>query len=291
MFFSRSGVSPLLVVFIGIVVLFACETQEAPSSYVARVGDHYLRQDELDRRLQGMSSLPDSSQARQQIIEQWVTRTLLLREAERLNLEDTPAVQRRLQERRRSTLVTAMSNRIYNSAELSPTDDEIQSYFDKHKRQLRLREPYVRVRYLTTSRADSAQAARAALRSLPAAAADSAWRALQRQYSTDSARVRSISDQFFPTGRLTTLLPYSSDVLSDLQPGDVSPIAEARGRYHVIQLVQRAPEGAEPKLAWVREEIRRRLRVRNRKQMYAREVQRLRNRARADNTLETPESP
>jgi hypothetical protein len=56
--------------------------------------------------------------------------------------------------------------------------------------------------------------------------------------------------------------------------------------YHVLHLVDRADAGTIPERAWVEAEIRRRLRLRGRKQMYAREVERLRNEARARGTLD-----
>jgi hypothetical protein len=78
------------------------------------------------------------------------------------------------------------------------------------------------------------------------------------------------------------------DELSNLREGAVAPVTQDNGRYHVLQLVRRLPEGSDPELRWVEAEIRRRLQIRSRKQTYAREVQRLRNRAKANGLLETP---
>lgn len=286
---------PLLFLFVGtfglVVGLAGCETEAPPSSYVARVGDHYLTQDELDRLTQGMGHLPDSSQARQQIIEQWITRTLLLREAERMNLKESREVKRQLEERRRSTLVDAMTNRIYDEAELTPSDEEIRTYFERHREQLRLREPYVRVRYLSTTEEASAQTVRSKLQEMNSSAADSTWARLVQQFSEAPDQARSVSTRFLPMGRLLSQVPFESAQVEALQDGEVAPLQETNGQYHVLQLVRRVSEGEDPELRWVRSEIRRRLRIQNRKQMYAREVQRLRNRARADNVLETPDAP
>jgi len=291
---SSSNHSPLACLFLGLIGLLfvsSCTTDEPPESYVARVGDHYLRQEQLDRRLQGLAPSLDSSQARQQVIDQWVTRTLLLWEAQRLNLENDPDVRRELEKQRRSTLVTAMTNRLHEATDVSPTEDEIRSYFEQHREQFRLREPYVRIRFLSTTQLDSAQTVRTTLQSMSPAARDTAWTGIVQRFAADTARAHTLSEKFMPAGRLPSLLPYSADQVAALQPGDLGPIVEARERYHLIELVERVPKGTEPRLAWVREEIQRRLRIENRKQMYAREVQRLRNRARADNILETPDRP
>lgn len=286
----RRPLSLLIVSLIGMGIVSACTTEEAPEAYVARVGDHYLRQDQLDRRLRGLAPTLDSAQAREQVINQWVTRTLLLREAKRMNLKEDSSVQRQLRKQRRSTLVTAMTNRLYENAEVTPSKDAIRRYFEQHREQLRLREPYVRVRILSTKQVDSAQTARQRLRSAEPPARDSVWTAVVRRFAADTARATSLSGKFMPSGRLPSLLPYSAEQVATLQAGEVGPIVEDGERYYLIELVERVPEGADPKLAWVRDEIRERLRIDRRKQMYAREVQRLRNRARADDALEIPDA-
>jgi parvulin-like peptidyl-prolyl isomerase len=270
------------------IVLSGCESQTPPSSYIARVGDHYLQKDDLNRMLNGMGPVPDSTQAREQVIGQWVENTLLLREAERLNLAEDPEVKRRLQEQRQNALVTALKNRIYKDIDQAPTEQEVRTYFERHRKQLTLREPYVRVRHLSTADKDSAQAARRELFGTREAETDSVWARLTREYAKHPLRARQTADQYVPESRLFAQQPYLRDELSALREGEVAPVIQDNNRFHVLQLVQRADEGSVPKLEWVEGEIRRRLRIRHRKQMYAREVQRLRNRAKADNLIETP---
>ncbi|HKL88624.1 MAG TPA: peptidyl-prolyl cis-trans isomerase [Salinibacter sp.] len=268
--------------------LVGCESKEPPSSYAARVGDHYLTQTELNELMADMGPVPDSTEARQQVIEQWIERTLLLREAERLKLSEDPKVQALLEERRRSTLVSAMTNRIYENTQPEPSDEEVRTYFERHEQQLTLREPYVRVRHLATVQADSAREVRRRLRGLQEPTADSMWTNLIRRYAQNPRSARDISSRFLPEGRLFAQLPYVKDELANLREGQVAPIVEDNDQFHVLQLVRRIPEGTSPQLQWVEAEIRRRLRIRSRKQMYAREVQRLRNRAKANTTIEVP---
>jgi len=280
-----------LFILVGVAVfggLLGCESEQPPDSYVARVGDHYLQEDDVQRMLRGMGPVPDSTVARQQVIEQWVERTLLLREAERLNLSQNEDVQRKLEERRRNTLVSAMTNRLYENTDQPPSDEEIRTYFERHQDQLALREPYVRVRHLTTASQDSAQAARSALLDAPNATADTLWLELSRRYGTQPQRSRRLADRFLPESRLFSQVPYVRNALDNLQDGEVAPVIEGNDQYHVVQLVRRLPEDTEPELRWVEDEIRRRLQVRQRKQMHARKVERLRNRATADGLIETP---
>ena len=144
-----------------------CQSGEVSPTAVARVGDYTLTQADLERRLEGLNTERDSA-ARAQIIEQWVRRTLLYREAERRDLAAVPAVQRRLERQRRSVLIAELTSRLYDDASLRPSDAEVRTYFERHKASLRLREPYVRVRYLPVADRAAAVAARQTLADRPA---------------------------------------------------------------------------------------------------------------------------
>lgn len=269
-------------------LLSGCETEDPPANYVARVDNHYLTQDQLNDMLKGLGPVPDSTEAREQVIEQWVEQTLLYREAQRLNLSEDPDIEQRLKERRRNTLVSALQNRIHEEMDQEPSDEEIRTYFERHQDQLTIREPYVRIRHLATASEDTAQIVREELVANRGTDADSLWARLTRQYASSPSRAHALSERFYPEGRLFDQLPYLRDELSALREGEVTPVTRDNNQYHVLQLVRRIPEGTEPELQWMEDEIRRRLRIRNRKQMYAREVQRLRTRARADDLIEIP---
>lgn len=281
-----------LAVFVGLLLLAAglvgCESESPPESYVARVGDQHLTQEQLDRMMEGMGSTPDTTEARQQVIEQWVTQTLLYREALRLNLEQVPEVQRKLEKQRQSTLTSSMTNRIYDEAEIAPSQEEVRTYFERHKDQLQLREPYVRVRYLAAATPSEAQTVRRELLSRGSSMPDSVWTQLIHEHAEDPKSAQSISDRFLPEDRLLAYLPQFQNRLSSLREGEVTPVVENDSQYHVLHLDRRVSEGAEPELAWLEDEIRQRLKIRSRKQMYTREVQRLRNEARANDELEIP---
>lgn len=288
---SPQRIPSRLWAFLGLVLLgigvAACQSKEGSSSHVARVGSHYLTQNDLDRMLADMGRTPDSTKARQQIIDQWVTRTLLYREAQRRNLESVDEIQRELNRQRRSILVTALKNRLYDEADLAPSPQEVRAYFEQHKEQMRLREPYLSVRYLATDRPAAAQTVRQSLRTL-APDDDSTWTRLVRKHAADTLRTRRLSQRFLSMGRLTEQLPFSANQVGALQEGDTAPVVQSNGWHHVLRLDRRIPDGTIPQLEWFEPEIRRRLRIRARKQMYAHEVQRLRNEAQANDALETP---
>jgi hypothetical protein len=239
--------------------------------------------------LDDMGPIPDSAEARQQAIDQWVTNTLLYREALDRNLASVEEIKKKLERQRRSLLITAVTNRIQEKATPSLSREDVRTYFEQHKDQMQLREPYVNVRYLATSSSAAAETVRQKLRS-NTARPDSLWTRLVRTHAADSSRAFQISQGFQPERRLAQQLPYSQDALPTLDEGEMAAIVQKDQRYHVLQLVRRLSEGAEPKLSWFADRIRQRLRIRARKQMYTREVQRLRSEAQADGVLELPRS-
>ena len=163
----------LLLLLLG-AGLAGCQTEAPPDSYVARVGTNYLTEADLDQMLAAMGPVRDSTKARQQAIDQWVTRTLLYQEAERLNLSSEDEVQDQLRRQRRSILVSALRTRLTEEADVRPSAEEVRTYFERHKEQLRLREPYVRIQYLPTPDRASARTVRQELRT-PPTPPDTTW--------------------------------------------------------------------------------------------------------------------
>jgi hypothetical protein len=254
---------------------------------VARVGPHTLTEAEVARTVGRLALRADSAEARAQIVEQWVTRMLLLEEAERRDLRAQPEVRRRLAEQERAVLVSALTERLYDAFEAAPSRAEVRAYYERHQAQLRLRQPYVRLRHLATATADAAEAVRQRMRATAPQAADSVWAALVARYATGTGAGRDARDVYVPEGQAFPLRPVLREQAAVLYPGEWAPPFQTRdGRWHVIHFAERLPADAVPPLAWVEDDIRERLTIRARKQMYAREVQRLRTNAMARGDLD-----
>ncbi len=257
-----------------------CQRQTPPEGYVARVGDVYLMQDEINAALDNLPPRLDSTEARRQFIDQWVTNELLYQEALRLSLRTREGVQRRLEESERSVLIDALVSQLFEEEMEAPFPPEIRVYFERHKEQLRLREPFARVRYLFTTEADSARLARRLLQQATSAAnADSLWAQLVSRFAEDPELSLTLSGNYFPESRLFMEQPVLREHLAQLRPGQLAPLIETNGHAHLLQLDDQVPAGTIPKLAWIEDQVRRQLTIDARKQMYERQVQRLRTEA------------
>lgn len=280
----------LTSVLLLMVAATGCQDSAPPANYVARVGDSYLTSPELEKTLQDLSTGKDSVEARQQIIEQWVTNELLYQEAQNRGLRENTEVQRLLKENERSVLISALVSSLYEQNQVQPSADEVRSYYNQHRQQLTLREPFAQVRHLATRSLDSAAAARQQLQqAVIAGHADSVWTQLVLRYAQDPNQSRDLSKHFYPESRYFRSSPSLQAALQRLSDGQIAPLVRTDSLVHVLQLVKRVPAGSVPQLDWIRDQIRQRLRVKARKEVYARQLQNLRNEALAGGQLDVPE--
>jgi hypothetical protein len=273
-----------------VVISFAvskCQRPEPPPEYVARVGDQYLYKDDVLNAMANIPSISDSAEVRQQIVELWLRNELLALEAERRGLRNEPAVQRLLKDNERSVLVSAVIEQLYAENLEEPSHDDVQNYFELNQQQMRLLEPFVRVRYLAAEDPEKAEEARDALTAaMQSGTADSLWAEIVEAYAVDREASMALSTNYFPQSRVLGAIDPVWRTVTSLQPERIAPIIAAGDQYHLVQVVDRVPEGTVPRREWIEEEIRQRLIIQARKQMYLRQVQRLRNEALAQETLE-----
>lgn len=278
----------LLVVAVSTAVIVSACGKDAPTGdYVARVGERTLTSEDLARSLADRPTVMDSTEAATQIVERWVTNELLFQEALDRGLQNEAETRRLLAENERSVLISALVNRVYEEEMTEPDETSIRSYYESNRDQLTLREPYVRVRVLIVRTELDAGLASDSLEVLPTGAAgDSAFTALADDLSLRTDDSRTISGSYYPANRLFSWIPGMASALAAADDGDVLPPLFADGAWYVVQLVERVPVGTLPEIDMIREEIAERVRIEERKQLFARHVQRLRTQALARDRLD-----
>ena len=281
--------SRVLLFLLGAGLCLGCGDPAPPTGdYVARVGSSVLTEEDLSTALDALPAGVDSVTARSQFIEQWVTAELMAHEAEERGLRDEPEVQRQLVENERAVLAAALLGALYDEASESVSRADLQAYYDRNRERLRLREPYVRVRFIETTDRERAQAAREAMQeAMLTSGQDSLWEVAARTYAADTSLSLDLARTYVPESRL--LVSERAAVwqsLGQLGPGQIGPVLEQGDRFYVIQLLDRAAAGSEPQLAWIEDDLKRQVDIQARKQMLARHVQRLRTEAQAREELE-----
>ena len=269
-----------------VIFVAACKPEATDVEYIARVGDRLLTKDDLGPMFELFPIGLDSSEALEQIAEEWVKNELIAQEAMRRGLRNDDEVQRLLEENERSVLVSTFVSRLFRDETLDPTEEEIEAYYAQNADQLALREDYIRVRYLGNTDASLAEEARLLLRDATAAGkADSLWPSLIEQFAMDKDASVMLSSQFYPR---SVLFPSAQlrDMVTRLNLNQISPVVEEGGNYHFVQVAERRSAGQIPELSWIEDDLKQRLTIEARKQMLARQVQRLRTEALAREDLE-----
>jgi hypothetical protein len=288
---GRHHIAPLALLA-ALLLLGACRSEQPSADYVARVGNTVLTAEDLSDALGAMPPGMDPATAREQYIEQWLTNQLLAEEARRRGLVDDPDVQRQLQDNERNVLSAALLSELYRTDGATVNRADLETYFERNRARLRLREPFVRVRYLETASRDSAEAARGELQRIMrvggnAASRDSLFVLAARRFTADTTAALALAQSYVPQSRLTRQAyggPWG--IVAQMGAAEISPVIAAEdSTFYVIQLVERIPAGEEPELEWVADEIRRRVAIQNRQLLVAREVQRLRTEAEARGDL------
>lgn len=277
-----------LILPIAIASVFsACSPTNTEIDYVARLGERHLTRDDLDSALESLTVLQDSADAAEQIMEQWITDELLYREAVRRGLRKQEGVQRLLLENERSVLVSALLTQLYEEEDSSPDSKELLTYYEQNKDQLKLTETFVRVRYVVTEFADSAMIAIQLMEGLDSSPeADSIWKTVAIRFMEDSESTTTLSESFYPESRMLSSIPELNAAVQQMSPGQILSPFGLGNRYHVVQLVERIPIGTTPALSLLEDQLRARIAIENRKLLYARQVQRLRNEALAREELD-----
>lgn len=270
-----------------IIVVSGCTSEAPQGDYLARVGNSYLYPDDLELAMSVLPAMGDSSAAIDQIVDQWVTRTLLEQEARQLGLADDDHVKKLLRDSEKSVLVSSLMNRIYSEqGETVPVSDVI-TYYEQNKSRLKTVEPYVRVRYLwSADEAEAQQARRLLQRAMRGAMTDSLWQQIVDEHASDAPASRLLAGQHYPESRLFNNFPELQELLPRLNESQISSVQESGGRFHLLQVIDRVPTGSEPEFDWVSAELTRQLSLQRRKEALARKVQELRTNALSRNDLE-----
>ncbi len=269
----------------GFVSLPACNEAEEHATFVARVYDAYLLKAELDAALENLPSLMDSTEARRQIIDQWIAGQLLYREALRRDIRNQESVRERLQQGERAVLIDALVTFLYEELEEEPAPSQIRTYFEVNRERMRLREPFVRIRYLRGADRDSILLARELLRRASSSEADSIFAQLIERFSDDEDLSRSLAANYVPESRVFIDQNVLRATFNQLRPGMIASVFEEDDNWHLLQVADLVPAGSLPELAWVQDQVRRQLTMDSRKQMYERQVQRLRMEALSQEAL------
>lgn len=133
---------------------FAChqEYENHPQEAVVRVYDKTLSREEVNSVIPLGSSSQDSLKIANAYIKEWIKETLIAEKA-RLNVPpNEPTIEAKVAAYRQSLLIQYYEQQLLNQkADLTPSDEEIQSFYNQHKAGYQLKENLLRGIFLKLS--------------------------------------------------------------------------------------------------------------------------------------------
>lgn len=256
-----------------------CARETPAHGIVARVGSVGLTREELAHAGDSIGIPRGASRA---FVDEWVVSELLYQEAQRRGLADDPAVLRRLEATRKRFAIDALLEReIYNNPAEGVTDDGVAAYFKANASLFTLKEDVAHLSYVLFSERDAANLFRTKV------LRGTLWDDAVRQIRGDSVNVRSLRGsaraQYFTQA---TLYPDELWKLTRTLAGDeVSFVVKTAAGYYVMTVHGVRHTGETPEFEYVKNEVRDRMLIGQRRALYESLVAGLRARHTVEVTL------
>ncbi|MBZ0264815.1 peptidyl-prolyl cis-trans isomerase [bacterium] len=135
--------SGLLLVWI-LISIIGCEGRgKSDKIELARVGKEVLYRSDLTEKLNGMGLDSESEEIRNQYLNMWVDRHLMLYEAEKRGFDEHPEIEKRIQMLREEMMINMMLDAELDTPE--PSDEDIITYWQEHPAEFTRSEDQVRI--------------------------------------------------------------------------------------------------------------------------------------------------
>lgn len=243
---------PLFIGFVLVFSLFYCERAEQPISgtVLAKVGKAYLFKEDISHLIPEDFTEEQKNDFIQQLRDKWVKKELLVQEAERLKLNKSEVIQKRIEASRKDVLSQAVREQwLANSDCTKVSLTEVQAFYENNKSQFMLQERHIQFRHIRTADLESSKAAKNALmRGIP-------FEKVVEMYALDKATTLSESQIYYPIQLACANFPDLNKYLQIIGINEISQIRLLDGKYHFVQLTDDRPEGTLPDIDWISERI------------------------------------
>jgi hypothetical protein len=261
---------PFFFLFTAALVISACRQEQPDSRVVARVDDQVLTMDAIRSQFDSTRTLSPSDL--QQFVNRWITSELLYQEAKQRGYDVSDDIRQKVAEAQKQLSISALLEKeVFSYAENSVQQNDIAKYFQEHQSDYVLKEDLARLSLAIFHAQDAANQFRAS------ALSSTGWNESVIQFRNDEIRgLLSVSDSVFYTPS-TLYPPELWKVATALGMEEVSfPVKTSVG-YIVIRSLGQFKKGSLTPLMAVEGEIRRRLAMERRQELYQTFIQRLRN--------------
>ncbi len=262
-----------LAAAVSALLSFSCGKSAPGPHEVARVDNNALTLEMIRAQLDSGSTISQSEV--HLFADKWINSELLYAEAQRLGLENSPTVQRQLEEARKQLAINALLEKeIFTDTPQSVAEDEVSSYYNNHKNEFTLADDVVWISFAVFAERKPAAEFRASVLQ------GSGWNAGIQNFRAggdSSSALLTYSDSVFYTQRM--LFPAELwKVAQTLGKSEVSFPVKTSAGYFVIFSHGRFDKGSTPPLSYAENDIRGRIVMEKRQQRMAGFLESLRKR-------------
>ena len=261
------------------VIVSSCEKREQKRGYLARVGDSYLTEEQVEGA--GDSSIISSNTRLREYVSQWVNNELLYQEAKRQRVENSEDFQKLLSStRKRLSIETMLEKELYQDSMEIP-EDSISAYFESHLNDFLLQDDAIKLRMVAFATREPANSFRTKVVDC------SLWEAALESLLNDSALQKSVlvntNEKYFTQH---TLYPTELwRVANNLGAKEISFPIRTQAGYYIIQPLAFLRRGLRADIALARDEIRQRLIIEHRRAQYNELLSHLRSKYEVEITI------
>lgn len=224
-----------------------CSKEAPKKDYVAKVNGSYLTANE-------MNSLIDSSRQssyKNEIIRNWINKELLYQKALKDGITSDEEFTRVLKNTRKELAVTLFLEKLYSRETVTPTETEIENYYNKNKSDYRLFYDAFVINKIDFRDENKAIKFRAAL-------LGSSWDRTLNVYQKDPSIIETETGHLYYEYELQPAA--LTRIVKELNRDEISIVfSEEKDVYTVVQLVQRFSRGTIPPFNYIKGLVQKRL--------------------------------
>ncbi len=266
------------------LTIAGCKEEKKEQAFIARVGDAVLTEEELA----GIhDSFPERPVETRKFVHEWITSELLYQEAARKGFADSDQLRKELESiRKRLAIQALLDNVVYIEDSAAVNEDAIATMYNSGASAFLLREDVLNVSYALFGDRDIANTFRSEI--LRGSSWDAALTSIQRDSLAHRKLLLAATRQYVTRA---SLYPDELWRLARSLPKDeASFVLKTDAGYYVVMTHSIKQIGEMPDLEYIRNEIRSRLLIDQRRLAYERLLSGLRSKTRVELGIELPDT-
>lgn len=242
---SRQSVIKTVVVAVSVVALFGCNGKKDGASnseakptgpVLAEVGSTSITVDSFKKEMENLppylKPMTETAEGKKEMLETMIIRELILQEASKDGIENTPAVKEKLDELKKRLVVEAyLKKKVEEQAKVS--DEDLKKFYDQNKEKFKSGDQ-VKASHILVKSEKEAKDVIAQLK------AGGNFEELAKKLSTDGAAAKGGDLGWFSKG---SMIPEFEKVAFAMKENETSGVVKTKFGFHVIKLTGKRAAG------------------------------------------------